>query len=241
MSDGADPVQESIAALSRFFIGDGSMGDTVQRVVELAERAVSASDMTGLTMLVEDKPTTAFFTDQAAPEIDQEQYRAGAGPCLDAFRDRAVYTIASTRDDTRWPDFCRAALDHGIESTMSLPLRAGEGAVGALNFYSRTRAAFSEETEEQGQLFADQAAIVLLNAQTYWDAFTLSERLNEALQSRAVIEQAKGILIAQSHVDADGAFAILVKASQRENRKLRDIATEMVERNIRRTASSSEG
>ena len=223
-----DPVQESVNALSRFFVADATLGDTVQRVVELAGQAIPPAEMTGLTMLIEDRPTTAFFSDPTAPEIDQAQYDSGRGPCLDSFRQRKTFIIDLTSEDERWPEFSRAAAEHGILSTMSLSLHTGDRSLGALNFYARTGGAFSEESVQHGQVFADQAAIVLLNSQAYWDAQTVKERLVEAMQSRAVIEQAKGILIAQSKVDADAAFEILVRASQRENRKLRDIAAELV-------------
>jgi len=122
------------------------------------------------------------------------------------------------------------AAEHGIGSPLSLPLLAGGQALGALNFYAEAENAFGEDDQQQGQAFATQAAIVLANAQTYWDARALNEQLSEAMRSRATIEQAKGILMGQSQVNADSAFDLLRKASQRENRKLRDVARELVER-----------
>jgi GAF domain-containing protein len=225
-----DPIRESLATLSRFFIGDTTMGDTLQRVVELATVAVPPAAYTGISMLMDDKVTTSFFSDPEVPEIDQAQYEAGTGPCLDSFRDGEVYGIPSTERDGRWPDFSRVAFEHGIRSTLSLPLMVGDGAVGALNFYSTAEDGFSDEDQQNGQTFALQAAVVLANAQAYWDARTMSEHLNEAMRSRATIEQAKGILMAQSNVGPDAAFAMLRGASQRENRKLRDMAQELVDR-----------
>lgn len=213
-----------------FFVGDGTLEETLQRVADLAARAVPPAAMTAMTMLVDEKPTTAVFTDEAAHEIDQAQYETGSGPCLDAFRHARVYRIDSTERDDRWPEFARAAAEHGIRSTLSLPMIAWDRGVGALNFYSEQEAGFSGEDEEGGRAFAQQAAIALANAQAYWDAHTLSEGLNEAMKSRAVIEQAKGVLMAGSGVDADAAFEMLKRASQRTNRKLRDIAAEIVER-----------
>jgi GAF domain-containing protein len=174
--------------------------------------------------------TTAVFSDPAVREIDQRQYEAGKGPCLDASRDGAIYGITSTAKDERWPEFARAALDHGIRSTLSLPLVVGDQSLGALNLYATTESAFSEGHQQGAASFATQASVVLANAQAYWDARALTEQLNEAMQSRAVIEQAKGIVMAQSHVDADTAFGMLRRASQRSNRKLRDVARELIER-----------
>ena len=117
-----------------------------------------------------------------------------------------------------------------MRSTLSLPLLVGEGSVGALNFYSTKEDGFSDEDRRNSATFALQAAVVLANAQAYWDARTLNEHLAEAMRSRATIEQAKGILMAQSNVGPDAAFELLRSASQRENRKLRDIAQELVDR-----------
>jgi GAF domain-containing protein len=228
MADG--PLQESLQALTRFLVGDSTVAQTLQRIVDVSAAAVPPAAYTGISMLVEDKVTTSVFSDPDVPEIDQAQYDSGHGPCVDAYRDRVVYEVPSTAHDTRWPEFSQAALEHGIGSSLSLPLVAGEMSLGALNFYARDEAAFSDDDREAGQAFATQAAVVLANAQAYWDAHALSEQLTEAMQSRATIEQAKGILMAQSGVDADTAFAMLRSASQRENRKLRDVAHELVAR-----------
>jgi len=233
MATSDDPIRDGLATLSRFFIGDSTMGDTLQRVVELAALAVPPAAYTGISMLVDDRVTTSVFSDPDVVEIDQAQYNAGTGPCLDAFRDGKVYRIPSTEHDERWPEFCRTALQYGIQSTLSLPLLVGDDSVGALNLYSRGEDAFSEEDQQHAETFALQAAVVLANAQAYWDARTLSERLTEAMRSRAVIEQAKGILMAQSHAGPERAFDMLRIASQRENRKLREIAQEIVDRHSR--------
>jgi GAF domain-containing protein len=223
-----DPIRESLAALSRFFVGDSTMGDTLQRVIDLAVVAVPPAAYTGITMLVDDVVTTSVFSDAEVAEIDEAQYQAGTGPCLDAFRDGVVNVIPSTGRDVRWPEFSRRALDHGIRSSLSLPLLVGDDSVGALNFYSRKEDGFSDEDQQNGQTFAVQAAVVLANAQAYWDARSLGERLTDAMHSRAAIEQAKGILMAQRRCDAAEAFNILAAASQRANRKLREIAAAIV-------------
>ena len=101
---GAD---EAFSALARFFVDDGTLGETLLQVAELACKAGPA-DMAGITLLVDGVPSTGVFTDSEAPEIDKAQYQTAQGPCLDAFRDRSVYRIESTAADTRWPEFHRA-------------------------------------------------------------------------------------------------------------------------------------
>jgi GAF domain-containing protein len=226
----AEPLTQGLRALSGFFVGDATLSETLHRVSELACTAVSGADMVGLTMLVDGRPRTAVFTDDAAPEIDAAQYDTGIGPCLDAFRHRRVFRIDDVATDEQWRPFSEAAAAHGIRSTMSLPLLARHEGMGALNLYSRSHRAFSDDDVEIGMKFATQAAIVLANAQAYWDARQLGEDMAEAMRARAVIEQAKGILMGAERCSADEAFQILVRASQRENRKLRDIAANIVAR-----------
>ena len=225
-----DPLARSLAALSSFFVGDGTLRSTLDRVAHLAEEAVPAADIVGLTMVVDGRARTAVFTDEDAPEIDSAQYETGIGPCLDAFRHQEVFRIEDTTKDDRWGPFSEAAAAHGVRSTASLPLVANHEGLGALNFYSRSPAAFTDDDVEVGSRYATQAAIVLANSQAYWDAHPLSQDLATAMRSRAVIEQAKGIMMGAQRCSPDEAFQILVRASQRENRKLRDIAEELVSR-----------
>jgi ANTAR domain/GAF domain len=204
--------------------GDFTLEETLGWVVELANETIPGSDMVSVTMLVEGRPRTVAFTDVTAPELDDAQYLTGIGPCLDAVRCRQAQRVDSTDDAERWPPFAEAAAAHGILSSLSLPLVARHTAVGALNCYSRRPAAFSDDDERIGSGFAAAATVALVS----WDAGHLSEHLGVAMQSWATIEQAKGILIAEQHCDADQAFEMLVRASRQESRKLRDIADQIV-------------
>ena len=120
-------------------------------------------------------------------------------------------------------------------ATLSVPLAArGEG-LGALNLYSRL-GPFSDQAVAQAQSFGVQASILLANVQVYWDARQLSERMNQAMRSRATIDHAVGIIMASGGGGRtpDEAFQLLVRVSQRENRKLRDIAADIVDRTTHR-------
>lgn len=138
--------------------------------------------------------------------------------------------IADTHEDDRWPSFAAEAAAHGIRSTISYPMEAGEQVTGALNLYSPDVDGFADTDEELGLALARQAAVLLANKSVQWDALQLAENMQDAMRSRATIEQAKGLVMATRRCTPDEAFSILVRASQRQNRKLRDIATEMVER-----------
>jgi GAF domain-containing protein len=223
------PLTSSLVALSRFFVGDGTLEETLSRVADLTIEAIPPADLVGITLPVDGRKRTAIFTDPAAPEIDQAQYDSGEGPCLAAFEEIRITMVESTLQDGKWPAFRQAAIAHGVRSTMAVPLVVDKLCIGALNLYSRRERAFGEADTETAMLFGSQAAIVLANAQAYWDARKLTVRLGDAMDTRAVIEQAKGILMGIHRCDADEAFQLLVQASQRENVKLRTIAQRLVD------------
>lgn len=228
-----DARAQALSALSRFVVAERSIGDMLLQVSQITTDAMASAEMGGISLMGENgKPKTAVFTDPEAPEIDSSQYESGNGPCLSAWRLKMVVRIDDMAEaGGDYPEFSVVAKAHGVQSTLSLPLVAGDRGIGALNMYARVPHGFSVEDEEVGVDLAAAAAIVLANANDYWEASQLGEQLTEAMRSRAIIEQAKGMLMAQSpSLDADAAFDLLRRASQRENVKLREIAQRMVDR-----------
>jgi len=187
--------------------------------------------LAGITLDDGGHPSTEVYTDDESPRIDSAQYESGRGPCLDAWRQRRIVRIDDMRQAMKeYPEFARSAMEHGVGSTISLPMVIGGEGIGALNLYARTTNGFSQDDETIGLELATAAAAVLANSAAYQGATQLSEQLSEAMKSRAVIEQAKGMLMAQSpELSADDAFEVLRKASQRENVKLREVAQRIVE------------
>ncbi len=232
-----DARSEALHALSRFLVTEASLGETLQFVTELAMRAMPKAEIAGISMLdSKERPTTSVYTDVTSPEIDAGQYESGAGPCLDAWRLQTVVRVDDMRAATdRYPLFARIALAHGVLSTLSLPLMAGGQGLGALNLYAREPGGFSQEDEAVGVDLSAAASIVLSNATAYWGAFELGEQLAEAMESRAVIEQAKGVIMGAMGCTADEAFDVLRQQSQIENRKLREIAQEITSGQRRRS------
>lgn len=212
-------------------MGAETVAATLQRLTELATRAVEPADFAGITLDAPRGPVTAFFTDPEAPEIDHVQYQAGAGPCLEAMERNAVFRVDSTEDDDRWKEFAEGARRHGILSTLSMPMSVTAGsAVGAINFYSRRRAAFDGAAEERAAAFADQAAVVLAHAQPARPGEELSPQMRRALASRAVVDKAKVIVMGKAGCNADQAFEMLRRASRQANTNLSDTARQIVER-----------
>jgi GAF domain-containing protein len=239
MSVSQNPFEGAVAALTQYFVGNQTLAQSLHQVSELATVALPQTDHVGITMMVSGKLTTSIFTHPEVPEIDQAQYRTGDGPCIDAYRQGVPYLIESTREPGRWQDFRDSAERHGVLSTMSVPMITHDGTIGAMNLYAETERAFATEHEQIGLLFASQAAFLLANAQAYWDARTLSENLEQAMQSRAVIEQAKGIIMSTMRCSADEAMQLLIRQSQDQNIKLRELAAELVRNASRDTSDDS--
>ena len=223
-------LDEAIRAVAGFLVADVPLGETLDRVAFLAVDAIDPAVAVGLTLLDERNcPRTFVSTDDIAPQIDQAQYDEDDGPCLTAYRQNRtvrvddISTVASS-----WPVFGRVAAEWGVKSTLSLPLVAAGKSFGAFNLYARDPHAFSAQDESDAMLFSTQAAVVLANARAYWGAFDLASGLQKAMESRATIEQAKGILMASRRCSPEKAFQLLVTASQRSNVKLRDLADRIV-------------
>jgi GAF domain-containing protein len=207
-----------------------SLSEALTAVAALGCSALDGCSSASITVMQGTKPTTIAFTDGVALPLDEAQYDARTGPCLRAIEEARIVRVDAFGPGGEWAQFEAEALEHGMHSSLSLPLRVGSEAVGALNCYSDHEAAFDEHDELLGGVFATHAMAVISNAVAYWRAVDETKNLTIALESRGVIERAKGILMAGSKLTADEAFDLLRRASQRENRKLHAIAEDIVNR-----------
>ncbi|SHN14377.1 GAF and ANTAR domain-containing protein [Cryptosporangium aurantiacum] len=219
-----------IAELGRIALADLSLEQVLERVGTLARDVIPGVTEASVTLIVNDRPSTAAFTGPLALELDERQYRHGYGPCLDAARGGEIMLIPDMAAETRWPHYCPEALSRGARSGLSVPLPIQEHVLGALNLYGDTPNAFSPETVDVPVLFASYAAVAVANAHLYATTAELAEGMRQAMVSRAVIEQAKGILMGQRGCSAEEAFNQLTALSQHTNRKLRDVAAGLVAR-----------
>ena len=137
--------------------------------------------------------------------------------------------VSLNEEGDRYPRFTPAAMRRFMSSILSTPLQVREGTIGALNVYSASLDRFGEWERSVARLFAAQASILLANAAAYAEAVTKSDQLQQALASRDLIGQAKGIIMEREHCTADDAFDRLRRTSQRENRKLTSVAQDVVE------------
>lgn len=153
--------------------------------------------------------------------VDNLQLDVQEGPCLDSIRDQRTVRTGDLTAEDRWPRFAPRASVLGAASILSLLLSARGETLGALNLFSRRPNAFTDESELVGQLYAGHAAIAFAGLRK-------QAQLNESVRSRDLIGQAKGILMERYTIDGERAFQILIRVSQNTNRKLHDIAEELV-------------
>jgi len=208
---------------------DENLQAALRRVAEAGCQLLSNCQAASVTVIEQGRPVTVVSTADIALAVDAAQYKVDDGPCLSAARLQRIILIDDVAADDRWPMFRDAAIDEGVRASLSIPLKLGSAAQGGLNLYGDQPGAFADDDQDLAVGFAAQASIVIANAQAYWAAFDSTKNLTAALDSRAVIEQAKGVLIARHGLSDDEAFTQLRRRSQDANRKLRAIAAEIVE------------
>jgi GAF domain-containing protein len=223
-----DTLENAVRTLSRLLLSEETLEATHGRVASLACRTLPACDLASITMITDGRPSTPVQTDPLAGDLDSAQYRSKRGPCLEAYARRRVIREKISENPDRWPEFNAVATEAGVRSVLSVPLVAKEQPLGSLNLYSKSAESYDEVDEETALLFSDQAAVACANAEIYWRTHSLTEHLREALGSRDIIGQAKGILMARRGCTAEAAFEALRRASQHRNTKLRDIAEQVV-------------
>ena len=215
-------------ALLGIRLNNRPLEEVLQQFVQIAKDAVPGADEVSNTLVRDDKGWTAAYTGRLALDADELQYERGYGPCMDAGRTGTVLLIDDTRVETRWPDYTAHVAARGVLSSLSVPLPIQTDVIGALNIYSREPSAFSTEAVEIAEELAGHVAVVVGDAIAFTEATTLVEQMRRAMDSRSIIDQAMGVIMAQNRCDADAAFAILTRASQNRNIKLREIARSTV-------------
>ncbi|MFL6136768.1 MAG: ANTAR domain-containing protein [Frankiaceae bacterium] len=227
--------QAAIDELSRLSLAEHTLESVMQVVADLCKRVIPGVDEVSVTVIERDKPTTVALTGKLALELDERQYEVGSGPCLDGAQAGTAVEIDDFATETRWPVYVARALECGVGGSLSVPVPLQREVVAALNLYATRPHAFDETSREVANAMAASAGIALANTHLYEAQATLAEQLRTAMRSRAVIEQAKGILMGARRCTAEEAFNILVSISQRSNRKLRDVAQALVDEAVRQS------
>lgn len=226
-----DEVTSAFERLAGVLTREDELNVLLWRVCQQAIHAIPEADMASITLLHERVPgavgETVAVTDDQAFAIDKAQYAAGEGPCLEAGTSRQVVRASVAEAGRRWPDFA-VACDVTVASYLSAPLFIDSEYHGSLNLYGRAGHGFGKLDAALIELYTTTAEAGLRSAHRYRQTLELVAQLREALTSRAVIDQAKGVLMAARRISADEAFALLVEQSQHENIKVRALAERFI-------------
>jgi putative methionine-R-sulfoxide reductase with GAF domain len=229
-----DDLRSSLTALSQLATGQMELKDVLTRVAEFAVRAIPGADGAGLTLIEAGHADTIVASAAFVSEVDAIQYGIGEGPCVTAAAEGRTMRSGSLGTDALWPRFGPRVGHLGVHSALSLPLLTADGVLGAMNVYAHAPDAFDDHAALIGELFAVPAGIAVQNAQVLAQAKRLASQLQTALTNRAVIDQAKGILISRIGCGAEEAFDRLRQLSQTDNQKLHTVAQSVVDEAMHR-------
>jgi GAF domain-containing protein len=233
---GPGPLAEQFAQLTATLLAAPSVEDVLQRVLNATTVMVPAADLASFTLLdVDGGFHTPVETDEVATELDVLQYRFREGPCVEAAipGGPAVAVSPDLSDERRWPRWAPAAADLGVGSVIATALLPGAPAgssVGALNVYSKDPGGLDETDRDVLLLLATHASLALATTDAVNRADLQAAHLRKAIESRDVIGQAKGIVMARRGVSAETAFDVLRRTSQELNVKLADVASTLATR-----------
>ena len=229
-------MEDALRELSRVPLGGRELADVLGDITAIASRVIPGAESVSTTLVRGETAFTAAYSGAMSLEADELQYEEGSGPCIDAGRGGVVLRIDDVRTEERWPDYMARVRTTGVRSSLSVPLPYQGTSIGALNVYSTEVAAFaSPDSLAAGLGAAEMIAVAVANADAHARLADDARNMRIAMESRAVIEQAKGVLMAQQGIDAEQAFEVLRQASQRYNRKLRDIAAGIVDGVVQRS------
>ena len=219
-----------LAAVAAGALAHRDLSDALNEICRSAVRAVPNADGSSLTSFTENGANAVASSDEWSKGLDEMQYVEREGPCYDAARSGVIFRIRDTTSEPRWPFYMPRAADSGVLSMLSLPLTIESKTTGALNVYSKQPDAFDSQAVSIAEIIAAHVNLASRVAATLFGHKELADQLREAMASRSVIEQAKGVIMATTGGDPDSAFDVLRQQSQHENRKLREIAEEIVSR-----------
>ena len=216
--------------------------DIIDFLHVLTSRSVELLDVSAAGLLLADprgELRVVAASSEAARVLELFQLQSDQGPCLDCFRSGQPVACIDLSADPRWPQFADRAGQAGFSAVQALPMRLRDQVIGALNLFRGTVGTFDPEVVHVGQALADVATISLLHDRSMRRTDTLNEQLQTALNSRVVIEQAKGKLAERLGIDVDQAFTLLRDQARNRNQRLSDLARAFVDGTQAITASGS--
>jgi GAF domain-containing protein len=222
-----DP-QRALVELGRIPLDRTPLGQVLRRVAELAQDSIPGAHEVSVTLVEDQRARSVAFTGDLAVALDERQYARGFGPCMDAAVGGQTVLVRDTRAEEHYADFAAVAAKAGVGSSLSIGIPSPQRTAGGLNVYSAAVDAFPDAVVDVARTFADYASVALLNAALVDSKTALAQQMEEAMATRAVIEQAKGVLVSLLGCSPEEAFTHLSRQSQNANRKLRDVAAQVV-------------
>jgi transcriptional regulator with GAF, ATPase, and Fis domain len=206
--------------------------DLIDFLHVLTERCVQLLDVSAAGLLLtdgQDKLQVVAASSERTRLLELFQLQTDEGPCLDCFRSGTAVSVTDLHITQRWPRFSSAAAEVGFASVHALPMRLRTEVIGALNLFDTVPGTLDEDKVRIGQALADVATIGLLQQRAIHRRDVVTEQLQNALNSRVLIEQAKGLLAERLHLSVAEAFALLRDAARGSNRRLSDLAQAIVD------------
>jgi GAF domain-containing protein len=225
-----------LQTLSRFAVVLPARYDLEAALVELTKSIIAVLGVSGSGVTMAEAGRLHFVTavSHASGELERNQEEFQAGPCRDAFDTGVVVRVTDVREEVaRWPEFSAAALRVGVAGVAGIPMRLADEVIGALNIYSSEPREWTDDDISVAVVLADVATSYVVNASKLRQQEQLSEQLQEALISRIVIEQAKGITAQQNSVSIDNAYQLMRRHARNNNASLRVVAEAIVSVGLR--------
>ena len=225
---------EAFATLADSLVVGYDVLDLLQTLVENCHDLLDVDSAGILLLSSENAHEVVASTSEANTLVGIMQLDANAGPCLECFRTRTVVSLPDIDIGSgRWPDFCATARAHGILSVYAIPLRLRETTIGTLNLMRNERGELNQHDIRAAQALADVATIGILQERTIHDSSAIRDQLQNALSSRIVIEQAKGVVSETAHLSMDEAFQRLRHYARSQQATLSSVAQRLVEGELR--------
>lgn len=223
-----------LSEFARTLVQRYAVGDVLY---ELSERVLAVVGIEGAGVSLADSAGHMRFAtaiNEASAGLEQAQEQSQRGPCIDAFQTGAVTLVTDiTTEGERWPEFTNAALAEGFHSMAAIPMRLDGTRLGALNLYRMAVHQWEDDEVEAASLFADMATSYVVNATELERTRASVAQLEKALESRVVIEQAKGVIAAEHGVSVDKAFDVLRTHARNHHANLHEVADAVVRLGLR--------
>src|SRR4051795_6663079 len=214
-----DDAVRAMMALAGVALTQEDIDAAMVEICRIATQALPVIDGASVTTFPQGKPGALADSDWAQT-LDELQYAEHEGPCLDAYRTGNAFRVRDLAVEPRWPSYTPRAVERGARSMMSLPMAAEGSTIGALNLYSRKVDAIDADSVSIAEVMAAHAGLASQVSSAFFGHRDLAEQMRDAMGSRAVIEQAKGIIMRDRCCSADEAFRALARLSQDSNVKL---------------------